>query len=174
MADGVGEGIEAYFALGNILYLASRGQANGTNPDRIVFDIPEDPVFGAYTINVGAGGLPALSTAMIIDGTTEPQYPGSAFIVLNGAGAGANVNGLTLAASGSTIRGLVINRFDGYGIRLQTGSDASTIVGNIVGADAAGAVDLGNRLGGVYVESDGAPAAPSFTPGANRIPSSIS
>ena len=71
-------------------------------------------------------------------------------IELNGAGAGASVNGLKIVAggSGSTVRGLVVNRFTRVGI-LFDGGDNNTITGNFVGTDVTGLVDLGNGAFGV-------------------------
>ncbi len=65
-------------------------------------------------------------------------------IELNGTGAGAGVNGLTLGAGsgGSTIRGLVVNRFAGNGIVAQ--SNGNTIVGNFVGVNPAGTLRMPN------------------------------
>ena len=64
-------------------------------------------------------------------------------IELNGSGAGGGVlkvgiAGLTLGAGsgGSTIQGLVINRFSGDGILVQ--SDGNTIAGNFIGTNPAG------------------------------------
>ena len=64
-----------------------------------------------------ASPLPQLTEPVIIDGTTQPGYAGTPLIELNGAEAGAGP-GLSLAstASGSTVRGLAINRFGGNGI----------------------------------------------------------
>ena len=92
--------------------------ANG-NPglDTIAFNIPG---VGVHTITP-ASGLPTVSDSAIIDGYTQPGaspntdpngFNGTLLIEINGANAG-NTNGLHISAGGSTVRGLVINRFQG-------------------------------------------------------------
>ncbi|MCP4965205.1 MAG: Calx-beta domain-containing protein, partial [bacterium] len=68
-----------------------------------------------------------------------------------GSSAGADVDGLTLAAGsdGSTIRGLVINQFSKSGILVY--SDGNTIEGNYIGTDVTGMLDLGNTTFGINV-----------------------
>ena len=65
-------------------------------------------------------------------------------IELNGTAAGAGANGLTLGpgSGGSTVRGLVINRFAGDGIVLQ--SNGNTVAGNFVGVDPTGTTRMPN------------------------------
>src|SRR5262249_36513123 len=64
-------------------------------------------------------------------------------------------NGLTVNTGSTTvavtIRGLVINRFSGNGIRLQSGDN--TITGNFIGTNAQGNAQLPNGLDGVRIES---------------------
>ena len=55
-------------------------------------------------------------------------------------------NGLTIAAGGSTVRGLVINRFSGRAIDVS-GGGGNRIVGNFLGTDVAGVTGLGNGTG---------------------------
>src|SRR5439155_26949600 len=57
--------------------------------------------------------LPQITGAVTIDGTTQPGFAGSPIIELNGASASAFA-GLNITAGNSTVRGLVINRFNGY------------------------------------------------------------
>lgn len=72
-------------------------------------------------------------------------------IELNGSNAGANVNGLTLFAANSTVKGLAINRFSRVGISLPSSSN-SLISGNFIGTDTTGMIDLGNGSVGIYGE----------------------
>src|SRR5438270_368197 len=77
---------------------------------------------GADVINFNVGGgvqtisptslLPQITGSVTIDGTTQPGFAGSPLIELNGAGAGAFA-GLWITAGNCTVRGLVINRFNG-------------------------------------------------------------
>ncbi len=83
---------------------------------------------------------------MVIDGTTEPDFTGTPIIELDGQLQGGG-SGLVISGGGSTIRGLVINRFLD-GIRLET-NGGNTIVGNYVGTDATGTAALGNVGAGV-------------------------
>ncbi len=139
--------------------LASNAELGTT--ELVQFAITEALVGGAHTIDVGNvadgnhGALPDIIGAIIIDGTTDSDFTGTPIIGLNGTDAGA-VDGLTLAAGsdGSTIRGLVINRFGEAGMKL-IGSDDHTIVGNYIGTDAAGTGDLGNTQYGIELNNSG-------------------
>lgn len=75
--------------------------------DKIYFAIGT----GTPTINVTGSALPAITQSVVIDGA-QCQ---STRVELNGSGARAAANGLTLSASNCEIRGLVINRFNGGG-----------------------------------------------------------
>lgn len=110
--------------------------------DRILFDIAGG---GPHSIDVGSA-YNTISGAVVIDGTSDPDG-----IVINGGGTIAGTSGLVLnaSASGSTIRGLIINGFDDAGILLND-SDNNTIEGNYLGTDAtgfaAGGMNNGIRL----------------------------
>ena len=94
--------------------------------------------------------LPTISDTVTIDGWSEQDFAGTPMMELNGAGAGA-VSGLTLNASsaGSTIRGMVINRFGESGIVIL--SNGNTILGNYVGTDISGMLDRGNTNDGIVI-----------------------
>lgn len=94
--------------------------------------------------------LPNITEAVTIDGYTQPgaacsSWPYSPRIELDGTNAGAG-DGLTIAADTVAVRGLVINRFNGVGIRLAVGS-GSEITGNFIGTDPTGATARPNRDG---------------------------
>lgn len=128
--------------------------ANGRDGlDVIRFNIPGA---GVHTISP-LSPLPAITDAVTIDGTSEPDYTSTPVIELSGALAvsatvGGTVNGLVLSASNSTIQGLVINRFSGMGLLITTGAN-NLIQSNYVGTDATGTVARGNGRDGVYVGS---------------------
>ena len=133
---------------------------NTAGTDTINFNITAAFVGGAHTIQVGnfadggLGALPTVTDAVIIDGTSEPNFATTPIIVLDGTAAGASVDGLVLGSGsgGSTIRGLVINQFGGSGIELNR-SDGNTIAGNFIGTDVTGTLDLGNTASGLYIFS---------------------
>ena len=116
-------------------------------PALISFDIPGS---GVQTI-APASALPAITNSVSIDGTSQPGYAGSPLVVINGASAGASVDGLDLYANSSTIRGLVIDGFSGDGLHI-IGND-NIVTGNYIGTDAAGTGSLGNGAGGVYLDT---------------------
>ena len=95
--------------------------------------------------------LPTITDTVIIDGTTQPGFSGTPIIELNGSSA-AIANGLRITAGNSTVKGLVINRFTGHGIWLQTNGN-NVIQGNYIGTDASGTLDLGNSLIGVSIDN---------------------
>lgn len=104
---------------------------------------------GIATIAPGSA-LPAITDPIVIDGTKQPGWTASPIIELNGTGAGAGANGLSITAGTSEVRGLIINRFSGSGIELAaTGGNA--ITGNYLGTDSAGAAAAPNVLAGVTI-----------------------
>lgn len=120
-----------------------RGAINSANvlagADTISFAIGS----GVQSIAVGAGGLPAISDPVTIDGTTQPGFTNTPLIELNGNG--ADISGLHFSAASSTVRALVINRFGRNGIRLTGGGNR--IHGCFIGTDVTGTAALGNGTG---------------------------
>jgi hypothetical protein len=100
--------------------------------------------------------LPAVISAVLIDGTTQPGYAGSPLIELDGSAAGPGADGLMIGrdtsfsnAAGSAVRGLAINGFTGNGITVY---DAGVrIEGNHVGLNAAGDAARQNGGAGILV-----------------------
>jgi hypothetical protein len=136
---------------------------------------------GMQTIRVGSA-LPTITHPVVIDGTTEPGWHANALpltgatagdnaawtITLDGSLTGASVAGLTIAAGGSTVRGLVIQNFPGdidltsngndviAGNYLTDGVSIDNVPNNTIGgttADARNVIGGGSR--GIYVESNG-------------------
>ena len=134
--------------------IATNNTANldGSTPDQIWFEITDPLIAGAHTINVSAAGLPGITDAVIIDGSTDSDFAGSPIIVLNGASYSGDGLVLQAGSDGSTIRGLVINQFGDAGLKLID-SDNHTIVGNYIGTDATGTVDLGNTRFGIELDN---------------------
>src|SRR5262249_10330992 len=118
-----------------------------TGGQTIVFAIPGS---GVQTISP-LSALPAINVPVTIDGTTQQGYVGTPLIELKGPGSkGAAFDGITIQASGSTVRGLVIDSFNGSGIVIQANN--VVIAGNLIGTNALGITGLGNSEG-VLVKS---------------------
>lgn len=111
----------------------------------IQFNIPPP---GPYVIRPNSA-LPNITSAVVIDGTTQPGYAGSPLVVLNGVNAG-DATGLTLQGGSSTIRGLVINRFGGSGIMVYLNS-GNVIQGNYLGTDITGRSNAPNTQADIYL-----------------------
>ena len=130
--------------------------------DTIAFKIPGA---GVKTV-VPASALPAVTGPLTLDGTTQPGRPtGSSapMIELNGSGAGAMANGLSLSpgASGSKIMSLTINRFARDGIFMQ--ASGCEITGCYIGTTATGAAAAANRGNGITVSGGGNDTIGSIT-----------
>ncbi len=159
-ADGITTSIDALLANrgadGQIslreAILAMNNTANSGSPDQIFFSIGS----GTQTINV-TSALPSITDAVIVDASTQPGFVAAPIIELNGSGAGVGANGLRLNAGsdGSTIRGFVINRFDVNGIDINA-SNGNAIEGNFIGADVSGTSDLGNADKGIRIANGAA------------------
>jgi hypothetical protein len=122
------------------------------------------------TIHVGAttpsnGDLPEITGPVSIDGYSQPgaspntlSKGTNAKLMIELDGAEAFGSGLDFEAggSGSTIRGLVINRFANQGINVGGPSDPFTdfrIVGNFVGTDPSGTTALPNQGDGIEMDA---------------------
>ncbi len=110
-----------------------------------------------------SSALPAITDPVIIDGTTQPGFPGTPIVELSGVGAGAGANGLAIAAGSSTVKGLVINYFSANGILIQT-NGGNTIQGCLIGTDPLGVVDRGNEIAGVNVDGTSSNTIGGTTP----------
>ncbi|EDN71533.1 hypothetical protein BGP_4275 [Beggiatoa sp. PS] len=115
---------------------------------------------GTHTITLATEPLPVITDPIIIDGYTQTgtsentQSSGSNAvlkIVLDGNQGtitGTLANGLKITAGDSTVKGLVINNFERYGILLMD-NGGNKIIGNYIGTDADGTtVTQGNSSHG--------------------------
>lgn len=125
--------------------LAASASAEGGSV--IAFDIPGA---GPHTIRP-ASGLPALGDDVLLDGTTEPDWAGTPVVELDGSAAGELTHGLVLLGSGSTVRGLVVNRFDGSGVEIADDADGNHVEGCFLGTDVTGTSARGNGNAGVMI-----------------------
>jgi CSLREA domain-containing protein len=136
---------------------AANDNNNAPAVDTIAFDISGA---GPHTI-APTSQLPEITEPVTIDGFTQDDavansnatgaINASPQIVLNGANAGqADGLDLTAGASGSVIKGLVVNGFQRLAFRLSFVDDAK-IEGNFLGVDAAGTNGVANGTGGIQV-----------------------
>ena len=123
--------------------------ANDRGGARITFDIPGEGVprirVTEYTEIDGSPfnqGLPTFDSQITLDGTTQPggwvELAGEGFPRAHSSSPVADGIRIGSGGSGSTVRGLVINRFIGSGIHLLPGADGCTIEGNRIGTDVSG------------------------------------
>jgi len=134
---------------GNVCTLrAAIQEANATpTPDSITFAIASGP----KTI-VPTSPLPMIQRPATVDATTQPGFAGTPIIELNGtsAGTGAAVHGLHITGGSTTIRGFVINRFEGRGILIEL-SGGNVIEGNYIGTNLAGTAASANGVDGIQI-----------------------
>jgi VCBS repeat-containing protein len=147
---------------------SANDKVNFPGHDTILFDIPGN---GPHTI-APSSPLPTITDPVTIDGYTQGDSTATTDddatentlargtnavlkIELNFANASnQGSGGLTVAANGSTVRGLVINRSENNGIVLGalgcTPGNNTVVEGNFIGTNPAGtAAGPGNRLFGV-------------------------
>ena len=113
----------------------ANAQSCGTSALEITFA-------GVDLIQPGSA-LPPITRSVVVNGGS-----GGARVEINGAGAGFFADGLTLAGPDVTLRGLVINGFDGWGIRV-TGGGGHTIENSRIGVLAD---EMPNKGGGIRIE----------------------
>ena len=125
--------------------IASANAASGA--DTIEFNIAGS---GIQRIDLLAA-LPTITDTVTLDATTQSGFTGTPVIVLNGASAGA-ANGLVVAgaaASGCTIKGLVIQRFAANGIVLL--SNSNSVETCFIGTNPAGTALATNGGSGIAI-----------------------
>ncbi len=110
-------------------------------PKAIDFDIPGP---GIHTIEP-VSALPTITSAVLIDGFSQPGYSGTPLIELNGSKAASPI-GLIMAGSNSTVRGLDIGEYSGTGVALE-GAGGDLIEANVLGADPTGSYPLPDGFG---------------------------
>lgn len=145
--------------------------------DTIAFNISG----GGHTITP-ISPLPTITEPVFIDGYTQPgsapntNGPGLGsnavlLIELDGSAAGLNQIGLTITGGGSTVQGLVVNRFNAEQIVLS-GLGGNVIAGNFIGTDATGTANFISSAGGtagVYVNDAPNNVIGGTTPAARNV-----
>lgn len=157
--------------VGSLRWAITRANAVA-GPDVIAFAIPGA---GVQTI-APLSTLPPVTDRVVIAGGSQPGFAGAPLIQITG-GSAAGANGLVVepGGSGSVIKKLVINDFDGDGVRIQ--ADNCVVAGCFIGTDAAGAAPVPNDGAGVLVSApDGGRATGNLvggtTPAARNVVSS--
>jgi hypothetical protein len=113
--------------------------------DTIVFNIPGP---GVKVINLQLP-LPEITDPVVIDASTQPGYAGAPLIEINGSQASTG-SGLVIKASGTTIRGLAINRFQDSGIFIRLANN-NVIQGNYIGLNVNGTGSQFNSRAGILL-----------------------
>jgi hypothetical protein len=146
---------------------------NPNTPDIINFAIPGA---GVHTITP-ATGLPQITDAVVIDGYTQPGASqntlangDNAVLLIELSGAPTPGGGLLVGngGSGSTIRGLAINRFSD-GIDLS--ASHCTVEGNFLGTDPTGLIARPNTGHGINMGPGDNNLIGGTTPAARNISS---
>ncbi|MFN7965987.1 MAG: CSLREA domain-containing protein [Acidobacteriota bacterium] len=140
-------------ATGECTLRAAIEEANATpGADTITFSLGS----GTPTI-APTSALPSIIETLSILGNTG----GATRVELSGVSAGAGADGLRLgtlgglSSSSSALKSLVINRFSGVGVRIETASN--TIEDCYLGSDASGAGSVsGNSGGGLLITGSAA------------------
>ena len=147
----------------------ANAQTNSGSPDIISFDIPDALVGGAHTITLSSL-LPDITEAVIINGSSEPDFATNPVVVIDGNGLSGDGLVLTSGASGSTISGLVIRDFTNNAIQINSGSDNNTITGNYLGQFNADGTDagVGENFGAAVIYIAGANNTIGGTTAADR------
>jgi len=95
---------------------------------------------------------------LTLDGTTHPK----GMVELTGSEAGYGAPGLTIRGGGTTVRGLVVNNFQGIGMIVYEGG-GNIIEGCLIGTDISSTDQLGNNRSGLAIgSSDNLIGGPTF------------
>ena len=118
-----------------------------SGPSTIGFAIP-GPGFHKIVV---PGGLPTITSTVDVDARTQPGYAGSPLVAIDGADSTAGPSDVGLdfreGSTGSSVEGLAIARFYGYGIEVFD-QGGITLRGNDIGYDPSGTTPMpGNHIG---------------------------
>lgn len=124
---------------------------SASNIDTICFNVGT-----GYQKILPSSSFPPVTQPLIVDGTTQPGFDTvtlKPIVEINGSNAGSGSIGLRITGngSGSTIRGLLINRFSGNGLFID--SSNNTVAGNYIGISADGQSAAGNLGDGIGIFS---------------------
>jgi hypothetical protein len=111
---------------------------NTAGTDTVQFNIAGA---GPHTISL-ASALPAITDAIVIDGTSEPGYAATPIVTISGSAIAGGAVGLDLQSSNNAIRGIEIRAFGGAGIRVASSSTGNAISDNVITANAGAGIAL--------------------------------
>jgi hypothetical protein len=126
---------------------------------------PFVPMEGSHSINfsIGSGpktitlssALPAITRDVSIDASTQPGFNGVPLIEINGAPAGATANGFMVSNASLVLRGFIINRFGGDGVRIDCPQKEEfrqvRVYGCWIGTNTYGNLAAGNGGHGINI-----------------------
>lgn len=142
-----------------------------------ILDANSQPGLDTISFNIPGGGvktiapltvLPALSDDSVLDGYTQPGAAVNTLALGSNATllielSGQNVpnavgqeNGILISSGSTYVSGLIINRWNSYGVFIQSDGGGSAIVGNWIGPSSTGTSVGANNQFGVLI--DGADA----------------
>ncbi len=101
--------------------------------------------------------LPPITDVVVVDALTQPGASCSGpeplpTVVLDGSAAGEETDGIVIAATGVTLRGLTLRSFHGHGVRIDGGGE-HVLECNRIGDDGTGSPAAGNDGHGLLLEN---------------------
>jgi len=158
--------------------MAGECAAGAPGLDTITFDI-DGGCAAVCTVTLLTSPLPTVSEPVFIDGYSQPGASANTLaagenavlkIEIDGTAAGNLAGGLiNINASGSTIRGLVINRGGTGNSAIRTVGSNTVITGNFLGTDRTGMLNRGNNVHGVLIAGGTGSAVGGTAPAARNV-----
>ncbi|MGH7178109.1 MAG: SdrD B-like domain-containing protein, partial [Tepidisphaeraceae bacterium] len=154
------ESLESRRLFSTVFLVTSTADTGAGSLRQAILNANSSPGGDEIHFNIGSGAktitpksaLPRIDDSVEIDGTTQPGYAGKPIIEINGAQTN-NADGILIYfGDHTTLRGLVINRFDGNGVA-DVSAGFNTIQNCYIGTNVAGNADLGNGKSGISLFS---------------------
>ena len=147
---------------GGTIVVLSAADSGPSTLRQAIHDANASPGYDRIEFRVGSGRvtirplapLPEIYDAATVDGTTQTGYAGLPLVEIDGSLAGDPVSGLTIAGSGSIVRGLAVTGFGSGGIKIRGGA-GNRIVSCFLGIEPTGWTARGNLFGVIVDGGDG-------------------